>query len=108
MKLTKYLLLIFLLLLPLFSEVTQNMVVKSEYGQKIFRKKLRKICKFTAARFAQAHTRKEWGKLKNSNQFFAEIQNLCPKSAHILKEQWMEPLFALAVIYAKDTEEYPE
>jgi hypothetical protein len=91
-----------------FSEVTQEMVLKSEVGQKIFRKKLRRVCRFTAAHFSQMHTVGEWQYLKNSSQFRIEIYKTCPKSKHILKKQWIEPLFALAVIYAKDTGQYPE
>jgi hypothetical protein len=92
----------------LFSEVTQEMVSKSEIGQKIFRKKLRHVCRFSAAHFSQMHTVDEWQQLKNSNQFRIEIYKICPKSKHIVKKQWVEPLFALAVIYAKDTGQYLE
>jgi len=108
MKLTRYVLMVSLLLLPLFSEVTQTMVTKSQYGQKIFRKELRKVCKFTSARFAQTHTMREWEKLKITNQFRIEIHKLCPKSIYVFKEEWIDSLFAFAMVYAKDSGEYPE
>ena len=90
------------------AENTQSIISKSDYGQKIFKKKLRRLCKRTAANFAQMHTVEEWKRLKKSNSFGREIHKICPKSIHHVKEQWIEPLFVFATIYAKDTKKYTQ
>ena len=95
---------LFVIYLP--AESTQSTILKSEYGQKIFRKKLRRLCKRTAANFAQMHTPSEWKTLKDSNNFHTEIYKICPKSVHHIKEQWIEPLYAFSIRYAKNTNTY--
>ena len=91
-----------------FGDKTENLILQSEDGQKIFRKKLRRLCNFTSAKFAQTHTASEWKNLKTINKFRLEIYNICPKITLMLKDKWVEPLFALAIVYAKDSEQYPE
>ena len=103
----KYLYFILCLCLTvLVAENTQHIISKSEYGQKIFRKKLRHLCQRTASNFAQMHTASEWKTLKNSNSFRTEIYKICPKSMHHIKTQWVEPLYSFVIIYAKNTKNY--
>ena len=95
---------LFVIYLP--AESTQSSTSKSEYGQKIFKKKLRRLCKRTAANFAQIHTPLEWKTLKDSNSFRTEIYKICPKSIHHIREEWVDPLYAFSIVYAKDTKRY--
>jgi len=103
-----YIFILSLLPIFVFSGVTQDMVSQSEYGEKIFKKKLRRVCNFTSARFSKTHTIDEWRELKQLSKFRTEIHKICPKSIHILEKEWIDPLYALAVIYAKDSGEYQE
>ena len=97
-----------LLVTFLFAENGDTSMIKPEYGQKLFKKKLRRLCRRTAPNFAQMHTVAEWKSLKKSNTFRTEIYKICPKAIHHLKQEWVEPLYLFAVTYAKDSKKYAE
>ena len=48
-------------------------------GQKIFKKKLRKYCRFSGVRFAKKHTQDEWEEIWDERQFRKETKKICPR-----------------------------
>ena len=48
-------------------------------GQKLFKKKLRKACRFSGVRFARYHTQDQWEEIYNSGRFPAEAKKICPR-----------------------------
>lgn len=80
---------------------------QAKVGRNVFRKKLRKRCGFTGAKFAQMHTRNEWQELKDEGNFRIEIYKICPKTATVLKDHWLEPLYEFSIVYASDSGNYP-
>ena len=81
------------------SEVT---MLQANKGKKIFRKKLRGICKSTSERFAQIHTHDEWKNFNTTETFQIEFHNLCPKKEFELEEKWIKPLYAFTIFYTKN------
>ncbi|MDM5272235.1 cytochrome C [Sulfurovum sp. zt1-1] len=87
---------------PLVSDTTQATI-----GRNVFRQKLRRKCGLTGARFAQTHTLNEWQELKEEGNFRIEIYKICPKTATVLKDDWIEPLYEFSKAYASDTGNFP-
>lgn len=79
----------------------------AKVGRNVFRKKLRKVCGFTGARFAHMHTQNEWQKLKEDGNFRVEIYKICPKTTTVLKDNWVEPLYEFSKAYASDSGKFP-
>ena len=48
-------------------------------GQKIFKKKLRKYCRFSGVRFAKKHTQDEWEEIWDEGRFQSETKKICPR-----------------------------
>lgn len=76
-------------------------------GKEIFRKKLRKKCGFTGARFARYHTSAEWESLKSEGHFIEEIYKICPRVSKNINTKWVDPLYEFSKSYASDTGKYP-
>ena len=75
----------------------------SKKGQKIFKKKLRKACKFSGVRFARHHTRAEWEEIYDEGNFPQEAKRICPKiQTEKIKNVWWKDIYDFSYLYAKD------
>ena len=93
--------------LPVDNTYQVSAASKANLGRNVFRKKLRKRCGFTGARFAQTHTVNEWQELKEEGNFRIEIYKICPKTTTVLKDDWIEPLYEFTQAYASDSGNFP-
>ncbi len=72
-------------------------------GQKIFKKKFRKKCKFSGVKFARHHTQAEWEEIYDDGKFPDEAKKICPRlKLDKIKASWWEPVYEFSVKYAKD------
>ncbi len=79
-----------------------------EKGQRIYQKKLKKVCGFNGAKFAAKHTQDEWEEIEEAGKFEDEIQKLCPKyKKGYLKPSLLKHLYDFAYEYASDSGNVP-
>jgi len=72
-------------------------------GQKIFKKKFRKKCRFSGVRFARYHTQAEWEEIYASGKFPQEAKKICPRlNLDKIKPSWWEHVYEFSETYAKD------
>jgi len=72
-------------------------------GQKLFKKKFRKKCRFSGVRFARNHTQAEWEDIYNDGRFSQEAKRICPRlKLNKIKPSWWEDVYEFSVKYAKD------
>jgi len=96
--------------IPTYAEESyqsQQKIKKLQYAQKVFRKRLQRRCGYTAAHWAQLHTKVEWTNFQTSGTFKEEFAHMCPKGMKVAKDKWMEPLYLFATEYAKDSGNRP-
>ena len=72
----------------------------------IFKKKLRRKCRYTSACLAQKHTQQEWGNINKNGLFKEEFLKLCPKGVGILDDKMIESLFYFTYEYARGTQKH--
>lgn len=72
-------------------------------GQKIFKKKFRKYCRFSGAKFSRKHTQGEWEELWNDGKFIEEAKKICPRlKVNKIKKSWWENVYEFSRKYASD------
>ena len=72
-------------------------------GQKIFKKKFRKKCRFSGVKFARHHTQAEWEEIWDDGKFQDETKKICPKlDVTKIKDAWWEDVYEFSVEYASD------
>ena len=72
-------------------------------GQKIFKKKFRKKCRFSGVRFARHHTQGEWEEIYDDGKFPKEAKKICPRlKLKKIKPSWWEHIYEFSYTYAKD------
>jgi hypothetical protein len=72
-------------------------------GQKLFKKKFRKKCRFSGVRFARYHTQAEWEEIYASGKFPQEAKKICPRlNLDKIKPSWWEHVYEFSETYAKD------
>lgn len=72
-------------------------------GQKIFKKKFRKSCKFSGVRFARHHTQAEWEDIYDNGEFENEAKRICPRlKINKIKKSWWKEVYEFSYMYAKD------
>lgn len=72
-------------------------------GQKLFKKKFRKTCKFSGVRFARHHTQAEWEMIYDDGEFPNEAKRICPKlQLNKIKKSWWKNIYDFSYLYAKD------
>jgi len=72
-------------------------------GQKIFKKKFRKYCRFSGVKFARNHTQNEWEEIWDDEAFIDEAKRLCPKlNVKKIKKSWWEDVYEFSYKYASD------
>jgi hypothetical protein len=91
------------LVLALGSTVASADVAK---GQKLYAKKLKKVCGFTGAKMAAKHSQDEWSELKSD--LANEIKKICPTvKDKSLKEKYLPHYFDFFNEYANDSGNVP-
>jgi len=72
-------------------------------GQKIFKKKFRKYCRFSGVKFARNHTQDEWEEIWDEDKFQEEAKRICPKlKVKKIKDAWWEDVYEFSFKYASD------
>ena len=76
---------------------------KAQKGQKIFKKKFRKACGFSGARFSKTHTQAEWETIYEKGKFQDEAQKICPGlKLKKIKKSWWPYVYEFSFQYASD------
>ena len=77
-------------------------------GQKLFKKKFRKSCRFSGVRFARNHTQLEWTEIYESGKFPEEAKKICPRlKLNKIKASWWPSVYDFTIEYAKDSSHVP-
>ena len=77
-------------------------------GQKIFKKKFRKACRFSGVRFARHHTMDKWEELWEEGKFDDEAKRICPRlDTSKIKPKWWKAIYHFSYEYAKDGKRVP-
>ncbi len=72
-------------------------------GQKIFKKKFRKYCRFSGVKFARNHTQDEWEEIYDDEKFQEETKKICPRlKLNKIKDSWWEDVYEFSYKYASD------
>jgi hypothetical protein len=72
-------------------------------GQKLFKKKFRKKCRFSGVKFARHHTQGEWEELWEDGKFQEEAKKICPRlQLDKIKDSWWEHVYEFSYEYASD------
>ncbi|PHS37146.1 MAG: hypothetical protein COB07_11375 [Sulfurovum sp.] len=72
-------------------------------GQKIFKKKFRKYCRFSGVKFARNHTQDEWEEIYDDGKFKKEAKRICPRlKVNKIKAAWWEDVYEFSYKYASD------
>ena len=78
-------------------------------GQRIFKKKLRKYCRFSGVRFAKKHTQDEWEELWDDGRFKSETQRICPRlKLRKIRRSWWKHIYKFTYTYARGGEKVPD
>jgi len=76
---------------------------KSQKGEKIFIKYLKKPCKTTPYKFATTHTQDEWEEIAESGRFRQTLFKICHNIREIYKDIWSPHLYQFAYENASDS-----
>ena len=72
-------------------------------GQKLFKKKCRKKCRFSGVKFSRHHTQAEWEELWDDGKFQEEAKRICPRlDLKKIKDSWWEHIYEFSYEYASD------
>ena len=92
-------------LIAMLSMVSTTTVATADVkkGQKIFKKKFRKKCRFSGVKFARHHTQAEWEELWDDGKFQDEAKKICPRlQIDKIKDSWWEHVYDFSYEYASD------
>jgi ATP-dependent protease HslVU (ClpYQ) peptidase subunit len=77
-------------------------------GQKLYAKKLKKVCGFSGAVFAAKHTQDEWTDIEDSGKMADEIKSICPNvPKKALKSKYIKDYYDFANDFASDSGNVP-
>jgi len=76
-------------------------------GQKIYSKKLKKVCEMNGAKFASTHSQDEWEEIKEEGKFVEEIKKICPNINTDKLEKYLDDLYDFSYEYANDSGNVP-
>jgi len=80
-------------------------------GQKIYSKKVKKLCGFNGAKFAAKHSQDEWEEIVDIGHFSEEMGKICPKGAKIFTgdkfKKYLKDLYDFSYEYANDSGNVP-
>jgi hypothetical protein len=85
--------------------VTSTASADAAKGQKIYSKKLKKVCGMNGAEFAKKHTQDEWEQIKSDGKMADEIAAIC-KGAKV-KDKYIPDLSDFAINFASDSGNVP-
>ena len=86
-----------------------NVTLSIKKGQLIFKKKLRKYCRFSGVKFAKKHTQDKWKEIWYEGNFRKETAKICPKlELKKIRRSWWKHIYAFVYTYAKDSEIVPK
>jgi len=98
----KMLVALFVMVLSL-TIVTTTASAGASKGQKIFKKKFRKYCRFSGVKFARNHTQDEWEEIWEEGKFQEESKRICPKlNVKKIKNTWWKNIYEFSYKYASD------
>ncbi len=75
-------------------------------GQKIYSKKLKKVCGMKGGEFSRKHTQDEWRKIQDSGKMSDEIIAICKKDIN-LKDKYILDISAFVIEFANDSGNIP-
>ncbi len=77
-------------------------------GQKLFKRKFRKSCRFSGVRFARKHTQEEWTNIYESGKFQEEAKKICPRlKLDKIKDSWWPHVYDFTLEYATGSSHVP-
>lgn len=77
-------------------------------GQKLFLKKLKKVCGINGAKFTAMNSQDKWEELKKAGKFEDEIIRICPNVKRgEIKESWQEHIYDFSYEFANDSGNVP-
>jgi len=83
-------------------------VASPDKGQKLFTKKLKKVCGISGAAMAGKHTQSEWNAIKEAGTIADEIKTICPNVTDgALKEKYLEHYLVCFHEYGSDSGNVP-
>jgi Spy/CpxP family protein refolding chaperone len=90
------------------SVMSISLSADSAKGQKIYAKKLKKVCGMNGGEFAKKHTQDEWKKINDSKALKSEIKSIC-KDANVdkIKDKYVPHLGDFVVEFASDSGNVP-
>jgi len=78
-------------------------------GQRIFKKKLRKYCRFSGVKFAKKHTQDEWEEIWDEGLFKKETKKICPRlNLRRIKRHWWKHIYEFTYEYGKGGSHVPK
>ena len=77
-------------------------------GQKLFKKKLRKACRFSGVKFARKHTQYQWEEIYEAGKFPEEAKKICPRlKLDKIKKSWWPHIYDFTHEYGKGSAHVP-
>jgi Spy/CpxP family protein refolding chaperone len=77
-------------------------------GQKIYAKKLKKVCGMNGGDFAKNHTQDEWTKIKEDGKLKDEIKSICKDAdTDKIKDKFLPDLSDFTINFASDSGNVP-
>lgn len=77
-------------------------------GQKLFKKKFRRACRFSGVKFARKHTGDEWADIYKAGKFPDEAKKICPRlKLDKIKSSWWPHVYDFAHEYAAGSAHVP-
>ncbi|MFT7824677.1 MAG: hypothetical protein ABXS92_07935 [Sulfurimonas sp.] len=99
----KKLMVVFLLAMFSIASMPTVVVADAKQGQRIFKKKFRKKCRFSGVKFARHHTKVEWEEIWEEGRFKEETLKICPRlNIDTIKEEWWKEVYDFSYKYASD------
>lgn len=94
---------VFFLVIATMVATTSSVAADADMGQKVFKKKFRKKCKFSGVKFARNHTQGEWEDIWNNGEFQQEAKKICPSlDVKEIQDDWWEDVYDFSYQYASD------
>ncbi|SFV50604.1 hypothetical protein MNB_SM-7-1133 [hydrothermal vent metagenome] len=76
------------------SLLATNASADANKGKRIYQKKLKSVCGFSGAVFAQKHTQDEWQEAKDNGELGKVMTEACPAGADFFKSEKFKKKFS--------------
>ncbi len=88
--------------------VSTSAFADADKGQKIYSKKLKKVCGMDGGKFAKKHTQDEWKQIIQDNKLKDEVKSICSEAdVSKIKDKHLPDLGDFVVEYASDSGNVP-